>query len=70
MYVITIMKYLLFLLLLATPAHATTTDPVEELTGDDICAVVAAELRQAVEFGLINEKESADIALRCWINYS
>lgn len=56
------------ILITATPVSSTTTDPVEEIPTDHICAELATELWQAVERGEIHEKAAADITLRCWLN--
>ena len=66
------MKDLLLLLcLLLTPlaVGATTTDAVE-VYPPNLCEDISEQLRIAVELGIINEQESADINLRCWQNFS
>jgi len=64
------MTLLLLLLLTAMPAHGTSSSPLDELTGSEICGLIDIELQEAVEFDLITAKEAAQISLRCWINYS
>ena len=65
------MKTLLLLLLLTTPVDAAKlTDPVDDLTGEDICSLVELEVMEAVEFGVIDEDTALDIVVRCTINYS
>lgn len=65
------MKYLLFLLLLASPSLAKSSSPhVELIDGDEICSLVEYELKEAVKFDLITEREASDILIRCFINYS
>ena len=56
--------------LLASLLISTTTDPVREYGDDQFCAVLTEELHNAVQHGWLTEAESADIALRCWSNYS
>ena len=63
------MKYLLPLLLLTAPALAQDS-PREELTGEEICAVVEHELDQAVEFGHIGRTQATNVLIRCFVNYS
>lgn len=58
----------LIILASASPVNGTTTDPVEEIDPQHICAELANELWQAVERGEIHEKAAADITLRCWLN--
>lgn len=36
----------------------------------DICEAVAYEVRDAVEFGIIDEDQAFQIEMRCYINYS
>jgi len=65
------MKSLLLLLLLTTPVDASKIpDPVDDLTGEDICNLVELEVMEAVEFGVIDEDTALDIVVRCAINYS
>ena len=56
------------ILFTATPVSSTTTDPVEDIPTDHICAELATELWLAVERGDIHEKAAADLTLRCWLN--
>ena len=57
--------------LLLTPlaVGATTTDPVE-VYPPSMCEELSRQLNIAVELGIINEQEAADINLRCWQNFS
>ena len=55
------------ILVTATPAGCTTTDPVKDIPADHICAELSDELWAAVERGDVHEKAAADIALRCWM---
>jgi hypothetical protein len=55
-------------LLTATHAGCTTTDPVVEVSPRHICAELSDELWAAVERGEITENQSADLTLRCWLN--
>ena len=55
-------------LLTATPVGCTTSDPVEDIPEDHVCAELAKELWDAVERGELHEKAAADITLRCWLN--
>ena len=65
------MYYIVLPLLLALqPVFATPSSALDQLTGDEICALVEIELKEAVSFDIITEDEARDIALRCWINYS
>ena len=65
------MKSLLLLLLLTTPVDAAKmTDPVDDLTGEDICNLVELEVMEAAKFGVIDEDTALDIVVRCAINYS
>ena len=56
------------ILVTAAPVSSTTTDPVEDIPTDHICAELAHELWQAVERGDLHEKAAADLTLRCWLN--
>ena len=58
----------LIILASASPVNGTTTDPVEEIDPQHICAELATELWLAVERGDIHEKAAADLTLRCWLN--
>jgi len=63
------MRYLLLSLLLL-PLSVLAETPANYLTPGEVCAAVEYELNEAVKFGIINEQEAKDIALRCYINYS
>ena len=63
------MRYLLLSLLLL-PLSVLAESPTNYLTPQEVCAAVEYELNEAVKFGIINEQEAKDIALRCWVNYS
>ena len=58
----------LIILASASPVNGTTTDPVNEVSPEHICAELSTELWAAVERGDLHEKAAADIALRCWMN--
>lgn len=64
------MHFILLLLLAILPANATSSSPLDDLSGDDICSLVDFELKEAVKFNLITEDEANSIMLRCLINYS
>jgi len=63
------MRYLLLSLLLL-PLSVLAETPTNYLTPGEVCAAVEYELNEAVKFGIINEQEAKDIALRCYVNYS
>lgn len=64
------MNYLLSVLLFALPAQATSQSPIDQLTGPEICGLLAVELNEAVKFDIISENDAIDILIRCSINYS
>lgn len=64
------MHFILLLLLAILPANATSSSPLDDLSGGEICALVDLELKEAVEFDLITEDDANSILLRCLINYS
>ena len=64
------MHFILLLLLAIMPANATSSSPLDDLSGDEICSLVDFELKEAVKFNLITEDDANSILLRCLINYS
>ena len=64
------MHFILLLLLAILPANATSSSPLDDLSGDEICSLVDFELKEAVKFNLITEDDANSILLRCLINYS
>lgn len=64
------MHLILLLLLAILPANATSSSPLDDLSGDEICSLVDLELKEAVKFNLITEDDANSIILRCLINYS
>jgi len=62
------MSYILLLLLLFSPVHATSDHPLDRLTNKDLCDAVMIELQSAVEAKLITQNEAIAIALRCLNN--
>ena len=64
------MHFILLLLLAIVPANATSSSPIDDLNGEEICALIDLELKEAVEFDLITDKEANSILLRCLVNYS
>ena len=53
-------------LLIATP----TPSPIEELTPIEICGLVALELWDAADMGIITNSEARDIERRCYSHYA
>ena len=53
-------------LLIATP----TPSPIEELTPEQICGLVALELWDAADIGTITHAEAAEIEARCYSHYA
>ena len=64
------MHLILLLLLAILPANATSSSPLDDLSGDEICSLVDFELKEAVKFNLITQDDANSIILRCLINYS
>ena len=64
------MHFILLLLLAIVPANATSSSPIDDLSGDEICALIDLELKEAVEFDIITEDDANSVLLRCLINYS
>ena len=64
------MHLILLLLLAILPANATSSSPLDDLNGDEICSLVDLELKEAVKFDLITQDDANSIILRCLINYS
>ena len=44
-------------------------NPVD-LPPSDICEAVAYEVRDAVEFGILDDRQAFEIEMRCLLNYS
>ena len=64
------MHYIILLLMLVSPAHATTTDPVtKELDIPSQCQFIDEELAHAVNAGIITKPQSVYISVRCWLKY-
>lgn len=59
------MQWLLTLLLLASPAHATSYEPLDRLPASDLCGAVAIELADAIQNGLISREQAISMLLRC-----
>ena len=49
---------------------ATPTEPIDYLTPDDICGLVAIELFDAADEGIISHDEARDIERRCFTIYA
>lgn len=63
------MKYLIILLLITGNAGlATSSSPLDELTNEELCALVSIELDIAIDQGIITEAEATDIAGNCYRN--
>jgi len=61
------MYYILLLLLYATPAYGTTTDPVtKQLDIPSQCQFIDEELVYAVKDSIITQQQSVYISIRCW----
>ena len=52
----------------ALPASATSTDPLDAVSDENICAIIDLELEVAVALGLITETNRNDIFARCLSN--
>ncbi len=59
------MQWLLTLLLLASPVHATSTEPLDRINTDDLCSAIAIELADAVRDNLITRDQAIKVLLRC-----
>lgn len=56
---------LLSLLLLTTPAVATSNHPLDNIDGDTMCAAVFLELDDAVRSNIISKGQALEIHNRC-----
>ncbi len=59
------MQWLLTLLLLASPVHAISTEPLDRINTDDLCSAIAIELADAVRDNLITRDQAIKVLLRC-----
>lgn len=59
------MQWLLTLLLLASPAQATSTEPLDRISVADLCGALAIELADAVNHRLITTEQAIAILIRC-----
>lgn len=59
------MQWLLTLLLLASPAQATSTESLDRISVSDLCGALAIELADAVNHRLITTEQAIAILIRC-----
>ena len=65
------MHYIVLLMLFTGSAFASTSDPITPQQDIPVlCQEIDVELRSAVEIGIINEQQAAQISVRCWTYHS